>query len=97
MKTLFPLRLAPLALALALALLGSGAAQAQACLDNRQIQEAVASGQIMSLDAVLASAGIDGSAKVLNVAVCDEGGRLVYHIGVLAASGEAQNLVLSAQ
>ena len=97
MKTRSPLRLAPLALALALALLGSGAAQAQACLDNRQIQEAVASGQIMSLDAVLAAAGIDGSAKILNVAVCDEGGRLVYRIGVLAASGEAQNLVLSAQ
>lgn len=97
MKTPFSSRLAAFALALLLALAGSGTAQAQACLDNRQIQEAVASGQIMSLDAVLASAGIDGSAKILNVAVCDEGGRLVYRIGVLAASGEAQNLVLSAQ
>ncbi len=97
MKTPLPSRLVPFALALALALMGGGPAQAQACLDNRQIQEAVASGQIMSLDAVLASAGIDGSAKILNVAVCDEGGRLVYHIGVLAADGQAQNLVLSAQ
>ena len=96
MKTLLSTLVAPIMLALSLALIASGAAYAD-CLDNRQIQEAVSSGQIMSLDSVLASAGIDGSAKILNVAVCDEGGRLVYHIGVLTASGEAQNLVLSAQ
>ena len=97
MKTAAPKFLISAVLALTLGLATSGAAQAQACLDNRQIQEAVSSGQIMSLDAVLAAAGIDGSAKILNVAVCDEGGRLVYRIGVLAASGEAQNLVLAAQ
>ncbi|MBU1305509.1 MAG: hypothetical protein KKF33_08315 [Alphaproteobacteria bacterium] len=95
MKTKAPHLIAPIALALVLALTGAGAAQAE-CLDNRQIQDAVSSGQIMSLADVLASAGIDSSAKVLNVAVCDEGGRLVYRIGVLTASGEAQNLVLGA-
>jgi hypothetical protein len=84
-------------LALALALAGTGAANAQACLDNRQIQESIASGQIMSLADVLASAGIDSNTEVLSVQVCDEGGRLVYVIGVLSPSGEAQNLVLSAQ
>lgn len=97
MKTLTSKIFAPVAVALAIGLAGAAPANAQACLDNRQIQEAVASGQIMSLDAVLAAAGIDGSAKILNVAVCDEGGRLVYHIGVLEASGAAQNLVLPAQ
>tara|TARA_R110002020_G_scaffold67776_1_gene177787 strand:+ start:1781 stop:2071 length:291 start_codon:yes stop_codon:yes gene_type:complete len=96
MKTPLAKYLAPIAVSLSLVLAASGAANA-ACLDNRQIQEAVSSGQIKSLDAVLASAGIDGSAKILNVAVCDEGGGLVYHIGVLTAAGEAQNLVLSAQ
>jgi len=84
-------------LALALALSGTGASQAQACLDKRQIQEAVATGEIMSLDAVLAGAGVDPSADILNVQVCDQGGRLVYVIGVLSADGQAQNLVLSAQ
>ncbi len=54
-------------------------------------------GEIMSLDAVLASAGVDPSAEILNVQVCDEGGQLVYVIGVLTADGQAQNLVLSAQ
>ncbi|KKB10228.1 hypothetical protein VE26_03180 [Devosia chinhatensis] len=86
-----------MALALAIALTGTGSAQAQACLDKRQIQEAVASGQIMSLDAVLASAGVDPSAEILNVQVCDQGGALVYVIGVLAPDGQAQNLTLNAQ
>ena len=97
MKTLTSKFLASIALALAVGLASTGAANAQACLDKRQIQDAVSSGQIMSLDAVLASAGVDGSAEILSVQVCDEGGRLVYIIGVLTPEGEAQNLVLSAQ
>lgn len=86
-----------IAFALILALFGASGAQAQSCLDKRQIQEAVASGQIMSLDAVLASGGVDPSAEILNVQVCDQGGGLVYVIGVLSADGQAQNLVLRAQ
>ena len=86
-----------IALALALALVGTGQSQAQACLDKRAIQEAVSSGQIMSLDAVLAQSGVDSQAEILSVQVCDEGGRLVYVIGVLSPDGQAQNLTLSAQ
>jgi uncharacterized membrane protein YkoI len=97
MKKTVRTTLASAALALAVLFGGTLAASAQACLDNRQIQEAVASGEIMSLASVLASAGIDSSTDVLSVQVCDEGGRLVYIIGVLTPSGEAQNLVLSAQ
>lgn len=82
---------------LMLAFAGVGQAQAQACLNKQEIQEAVASGEILSLDAVLASAGVDGSAEILNVQVCDEGGGLVYVIGVLSQDGQAENLVLSAQ
>jgi uncharacterized membrane protein YkoI len=97
-----PMASIPLAIALALALAAGGttianAQQGGACLDKRQIQEAVSSGEILSLDAVLANAGIDSSQSVLSVEVCDEGGRLVYIIGVLSPSGEAENLVLSAQ
>lgn len=86
-----------LALALALALAGTTGTQAQACLDKRAIQEAVSSGEIMSLDAVLASGGVDSGAEILNVQVCDQGGALVYVIGVLSPDGQAQNLVLDAQ
>ena len=97
MKTSIFKILVPIAVALALGLASTGVASAQACWDNRQIQEAVASGQIMSLADVLASAGIDGSSEILNVQVCDQGGQLVYVIGLLTPSGDAQNLVLSAQ
>lgn len=97
MKTLIMKSLAPIAVALALGLAATGSASAQACLDKRAIQDAVSSGQIMSLDAVLASAGVDRNADILSVQVCDEGGRLVYVIGVLSPNGDAQNLVLSAQ
>ena len=97
MKTSIPKFLASIAVALAVGLASAGAASAQGCLDKRQIQDAVSSGQIMSLDAVLASAGIGGSAEILSVQECDEGGRLVYIIGVLTPEGEAQNLVLNAQ
>lgn len=90
--------LAVMALGLTGAGIGLAPASAQdACLDNRQIQDAVASGQIASLDRVLADAGIDGDHSVLSVQVCDEGGRLAYVIGVLSAAGEARTLVLDAQ
>lgn len=97
MKTLTSRLFASIAIALAIGLSVAGPASAQACLDKRQIQDAVSSGQIMSLDAVLASAGVDASAEILSVQVCDEGSGLVYIIGVLIPSGEAQNLVLNAQ
>lgn len=97
MKKLIRTLLVPFAVALALGLGATGMAQAQACLDNRAIQQAVSSGEIMSLAQVLSSAGIDSSSEVLSVQVCDQGGRLVYIIGVLTGSGEAQNLVLNAQ
>jgi uncharacterized membrane protein YkoI len=95
MKTLIKEFCAPFAVAVAMSLAGAGVAHA-ACLDNRQIQQAVASGEIMSLAQVLSSAGIGSNAEVLSVQVCDEGGRLVYVIGVLTPEGEARNLVLSA-
>lgn len=97
MKTLTLKTIALLAVVLAGGLATAGSAQAQACLDKYQIQEAVSSGEIMSLDAVLASAGVPADAEILSVQVCDEGGSLVYIIGVLSSDGTAQNLVLSAQ
>jgi uncharacterized membrane protein YkoI len=92
-----PSAAAAIALALALALAGTGTSQAQSCLGRQEIQEAVTSGQIMSLDAVLAAAGVDQNAEILNVQVCDQDGQLVYIIGVLTPDGQAQNLVLNAQ
>jgi uncharacterized membrane protein YkoI len=82
---------------LCLALAGAATSVAQAaCLSPLEAQKAAESGQIKSFDQVLAQAGIDDSVKILNRQVCDEGGRLVYKVGIFK-DGQAQNLVLDAQ
>lgn len=95
MNTLTRNMLAPLVLSLALVATAAGAAQA-ACLSPLDAQKAAESGEIRSFDQVLADAGIDDSVKILNRQVCDEGGRLVYIVGIFK-DGQAQNLVLDAQ
>jgi len=84
---------APLVLCLALA---TGMNAQAACLSPLDAQNAAESGEIKSFDQVLAEAGIDDSVKILSRQVCDEGGRLVYIVGILK-DGQAQNLVLDAQ
>lgn len=93
-----PSALVVLATVLALAATGAGTlpASAQACLSNREIQEAISSGQVMSPYQAVERAGYDSS-DVLDFQLCDQGGRLVYIVQVLSPSGEAQNLVLDAQ
>lgn len=76
--------------------LATAGAQA-ACLSKREIQDAVSSGQIKSLDTVLSEAGVGSGQQVLNVQVCDQNGQLVYVIGVLSPDGQARNLTLNAQ
>lgn len=95
MKTLTQKILASSMLCLVLATATVGAAQA-ACLSPLEAQKAAESGQIRSFDQVLAQAGIDGSVEILSRQVCDEGGRLVYIVGIFK-DGQAQNLVLDAQ
>ncbi len=87
--------IAPLVLCLALAGGMTSAAQA-ACLSPLDAQKAAESGQIKSFDQVLVQAGIDDSVEILNRQVCDEGGRLVYKVGIMK-DGQAQTLVLDAQ
>lgn len=92
-----PSALVVLAAVLALALTaGTLPASAQSCLSNREIQEAISSGQVMSPYEAVQRAGYDSS-DVLDFQLCDQGGRLVYIVQVLSPSGEAQNLVLNAQ
>ncbi|RUT30988.1 hypothetical protein EMQ25_08900 [Arsenicitalea aurantiaca] len=70
--------------------------QAQACLSNQELQEAVSSGRVAPVADVLARAGVGRDQQVLSVRACDEGGRIVYVVGVLGADGNAQNLTLPA-
>lgn len=68
-----------------------------ACLSGGQIQQAVSSGQILSLNQILARAGVGSGSKVLQpVNVCDRGGQLYYQLSVLDKNGNARKLVLHA-
>lgn len=73
------------------------AAAQQVCWDNARIQAAVSQGQIQPVSAVLAREGIPGSTQVLSVKVCEDGGRIVYVLAILEASGQARNLTVGAQ
>jgi len=66
-------------------------------MGKREIQSAIASGEILPLADILSMAGVDGSQEVLSVEVCDRGGQLYYVVAVLDEYGEAQNLVLNAR
>ncbi len=66
------------------------------CYTSLETQNAIDAGLIKSQYQVLEEAGID-SLEMLNYQVCEEGGELVYIIGILRADGQAENLILSAQ
>lgn len=86
---------ASLAITIAMAV-GTAPALAADCLNNRGIQDAIASGEIAPVAVVLANNGVGGDEEVLSVKVCDQGGGLVYVVAVLGPDGDARNLVLPA-
>jgi uncharacterized membrane protein YkoI len=87
---------AMMALTLSTAIATPSAAQDN-CLGKREIQSAIAAGEILPLAQILSLAGIDSSQEVLSVQVCNRGGEPYYVVAVLDAYGEAQNLVLNAR
>ncbi|MBZ8133920.1 PepSY domain-containing protein [Afifella sp. IM 167] len=81
--------------ALALALLPLLAAGAQAaCLGSGEARQVVSSGQAMPLSAALSRAGVSG--EVVNVQLCEEGGRYVYHASVLGSDGRVSQVSVPA-
>ena len=80
----------------ALALLALPANAQGACLSDRDIQNAVASRQILPSDEVLRQAGIRPNQIVGKLRVCDQGGQLFYMVPVLQG-GEAKTISLRAK
>lgn len=94
MKNVLKTIAAPL---LAIFLISSTGASAQsACLSGGQIQQAVAGGQILSLNEIVSIAGHAGSTVLQPVNVCDRGGQLYYELSIVDNAGNAQRLVLHA-
>lgn len=92
-KTVFPFLISAFVLLVPV----TGSAQTGSCLADTAVQQAVASGQILPLNEILARAGLPRGTKVLPpVRVCDTSGQLFYQISVLEADGNARTLVLHA-
>jgi hypothetical protein len=88
---------ASVALLIALGAVGPATAQqGEDCLSPREIQEAVASGRIVTVDEAMSADGISerplGQAKV-----CRGDGNLEYHVNVMDAYGEATPKILDAE
>jgi hypothetical protein len=67
-----------------------------ACMDNRSINAARASGSILPLADILRFANVGANANILNVRVCQINGQDHYLIDVLGANGAAKHLILRA-
>jgi uncharacterized membrane protein YkoI len=74
---------------------GGPAQQFSECLSNRQVQNAVADGQIMSLGRVLRRAGFENNWTPVSAEVCDAGGQLVYVVS-LRQGNQVTDAVLDA-
>ncbi len=90
-----------LGLVVAAILFGSAATPAfasqGACLDNRDVQAAIASHQIKTWPAIKAMAGVSENYKEVGaVRVCDEGGEPYYVVNVAGPTGESKQLRLNA-
>ena len=82
------------ALTLSVATASPSYAQGGTCLDKRESQDALNSGEIQPLSNVLANAGVDQ--EVLDYDVCERNGQFVYLVVVVDPSGDAQKLTLPA-
>ena len=85
------LRLCGLAAAVLLAMAGTPAAAA--CLDGAAQRAAIAAGQVVRPAEVRRAAG----GELLDLSLCDEGGRLVYIAIVLRPDGAVKRVVFDAR
>jgi hypothetical protein len=66
------------------------------CLSPREIQQAVASGAIVTVDEAMSADGID-ERPLGQTKVCRRNGSLEYHVNIMDEYGETDTKVLSAE
>jgi hypothetical protein len=78
---------------------GLGPAQAQEgrCLDRREIQEKIDSGELTQLSQAMDEAGVDGKIISSAAQVCEVNGRWQWRVNVMDSSGESRPVTLPAQ
>jgi hypothetical protein len=86
------------AAAITLAAVAPGQAQGRetACYTDRQIQDAIESGEIQSWPRIKKLAGIGAYDEVSDVRVCLLGGVPYYILNVISTAGEAMKIALNA-
>lgn len=87
---------AAVALAAAFSVAAPVAAQ-ELCLDRREIQQMIDSGEVMQISEAMARAGIDGKLISSAVELCEIGGGLQWRINVMDAAGESRLVTLPAR
>jgi len=88
------------AAAFALGVMGGIVVPAQAqgqCLDRREIQQKIDSGEVVQVSEAMARSGVDGKLISSTVELCQIGGGLQWRVSVMDAAGESQVVTLPAQ
>jgi hypothetical protein len=73
------------------------AAAQEQCLDRREIQQKINSGEVAQVSEAMARAGVDGKLISSTVELCQIGGGLQWRVSVMDAAGESQVVTLPAQ
>lgn len=76
---------------------GSAAAQEGRCLDRREIQQKIDSGELRQLSEAMDQAGVDGKIISSAAQVCEVNGRWQWRVNVMDSSGESRPVTLPAQ
>lgn len=85
------------ALGLAMGVSAPASAQEGECLDRREIQLQIASGQLRQLSEAMAEAGVDGKIISSGAEVCLVDGQWMWRVNVMDAYGESKPVSLPAQ
>lgn len=67
------------------------------CLDRRQIQEKIDSGEVVQVSEAMSRSGVDGKLISTTVELCQIGGSWQWRVSVMDAAGESQVVTLPAQ
>ena len=76
---------------------GPAAAQEGRCLDRREIQEKIDSGELVQLSEAMDRAGVVGKIISSALQVCEIGGRWQWRVNIMDSSGESRPVTLPAQ
>lgn len=98
MKNVFAALVAAVGVAGALGMgVGPVSAQDGRCLDRREIQEKIDSGELIQLSQAMDDAGVDGKIISSAAQVCELRGQWQWRVNVMDSSGESRPVTLPAQ